>query len=250
MKVINDFYDMNYDKNLLNFGVKHRINKICNFLEKYKIKNCKILDLGCGNGNISIIYKTKTASDLYGVDISEKAVMEAKKKKIKAIKKDLNNEKIPFKNEFFDVVIAGEIIEHVFDTDFLLEEIHRVLKNDGILILSTPNIASWHGRISLLLGFIPYGIEPGCRKYYGTFLNIKKVSGHIRGFTLISLKKMIKQKNFKILEISSSPLSTPYQDQSIFRKILLNFDLFISKIEPCLSTTIIIVCKKANKNEN
>jgi 2-polyprenyl-3-methyl-5-hydroxy-6-metoxy-1,4-benzoquinol methylase len=51
------------------------------------------------------------------------------------------------------VVFAGEIIGHLFYTEEFLEELHRILKPDGTLILSTPNLVSWANPICLIFGW-------------------------------------------------------------------------------------------------
>jgi len=67
---------------------------------------------------------------------------------------------LPFENNYFDFVFAGEIIEHLFDSRFFLKEVHRVLKINGYLILSTPNLARIDDRLKFLLGKTPRQIAP------------------------------------------------------------------------------------------
>lgn len=104
------------------------------------IKNKKVLDIASGEGygtNILAEY----ASSVIGVDISEDAVLHAKNK---YIKENLSFHKgsaleIPFDSETFDVVVSFETLEHVSNQEKMLKEIKRVLKKDGILIISTPD---------------------------------------------------------------------------------------------------------------
>lgn len=101
----------------------------------------KILDLGCGTGYGSNFLITKfKPREICAVDISVEAIKYAKDK---FIADNLNftiasAEKIPFGNQEFDIVICYELIEHVNDYFNVFNEIRRVLKNDGILIISTP----------------------------------------------------------------------------------------------------------------
>lgn len=67
---------------------------------------------------------------------------------------DLNNP-LPIEDNSIDLVIAGEILEHLINPFMFLQEINRVLKKGGELILSTPNIACLKSRIQLLLGKLP-----------------------------------------------------------------------------------------------
>jgi len=57
-------------------------------------------------------------------------------------------EKFPFSDNYFDTVFAGEIIEHLYNPDHLLAETYRVLKPKGIFVLTPPNLASIHNRIT------------------------------------------------------------------------------------------------------
>lgn len=108
----------------------------------------KILDIGCGIGNIS--YKIQNQGfDIKGIDFSKVAVEKARKK-IPAKCWDLD-EGIPFDDNLFDIVWAGDIIEHVFDPCGLLKEVNRVLKKGGHLFLTTPNDFNIHQRVNIFL---------------------------------------------------------------------------------------------------
>ena len=64
-------------------------------------------------------------------------------------------EACPVKNERYDVIIASEIIEHVFDTDFFIEELKRILKPNGRIIITTPNMHFAANRLLFLMGKFP-----------------------------------------------------------------------------------------------
>ena len=66
---------------------------------------------------------------------------------------------LPVEEGSFDVVVAGEIIEHVPNPDLLLREIRRALRPGGTLIVSTPNLVSWANRLLVPLGVQPLGTE-------------------------------------------------------------------------------------------
>jgi len=103
----------------------------------------KILDIGCSRGDASFKLKKRGVS-VIGIDNDREILKLARKKfpEIKFVYHNLAN-KLPFQSNYFDVIWAGDIIEHVVDTRFFLKEINRVLKKKGILILSTP----YHGLI-------------------------------------------------------------------------------------------------------
>lgn len=113
------------------------LKKRYSFCNKY-IKDKIVLDIPCGVGWGSSLLKGY--KELYGVDISEKAISKAKRKYPRINLKSGKMEKIPFNEDFFDVVICLEGIEHVtfLEGQKFFEESKRVLKNDGNLIITTP----------------------------------------------------------------------------------------------------------------
>lgn len=114
----------------------------------------RILDVGCGDGNFSVLLKEACkAKEVYGIEISEKGVESAKNSGVKAFQLDIDEEDFPFEDSYFDAIFAGEIIEHLYDTDRFLDEVYRILKLNGLLILTAPNLSCWHNKISLLFGF-------------------------------------------------------------------------------------------------
>lgn len=80
---------------------------------------------------------------MYGVHISTEAITRALSKNVKPLQLDLNEEKLPFDDESFDLVVVLELIYHLLDPDAAIEEMKRVLSPDGMLLLSTPNLANW-----------------------------------------------------------------------------------------------------------
>jgi ubiquinone/menaquinone biosynthesis C-methylase UbiE len=105
--------------------------------------NSRVLDLGCGfEGNLLRKIKDRISSGV-GLDISVNH--ENEDLKIKLFAHDLN-EKLPFSENEFDVVTSLANLEHLEIPKKTLEEIYRVLKPEGILLLTTP---STHGKPAL-----------------------------------------------------------------------------------------------------
>lgn len=98
-----------------------------------------VLDIACGDGYGTALL-AELAYKVEGVDLDAKTIEYASKKylrqNINFIIGDILN--IPFEDNFFDLIVCFETFEHVDDHDRLLNEVKRVLKDDGILIMSTP----------------------------------------------------------------------------------------------------------------
>ena len=130
-----------------------RVEKVVRLFSKLKNANL-FLDIGCGNGGITCRIKDSiNAKHTYGVDVAKSSLVSARERGIQPIMIDIDSCDLPFRDGSFEAIYCGEVIEHLRDTDHLLGEVHRVLAQDGICVLDTPNLASWHGRIELLLGY-------------------------------------------------------------------------------------------------
>ncbi len=100
----------------------------------------KILDIACGNGFGSNFLSEK-GYEVIGGDISPEAI-EACRQKYTSVKFEVcDGTKLSFANETFDAVVSFETIEHTTQFDKMLEEFKRVTKRDGVVLISTPNIA-------------------------------------------------------------------------------------------------------------
>lgn len=140
-----------------------------------KLKGAKLLDVGCGVGTISRQLQ-KQDFEVYGIDFSSVAIKKAKEKGINAIECDVDKDGIPFENNYFDVVWAGDVVEHVFDPIFLLKEISRVVKPSGKVLLTTPNNFHLKRRLSVfILGKSPQS-------------DIYRNSGQCKHHTMFSLE--------------------------------------------------------------
>ncbi len=132
-----------YDNKIAGYPSRLRVKKILKELSN--IENKKVLDIGCEAGYISLKILEKKPSDLYAIDITEDALKEFKNKlknknyKSNIIIKKAFLQKIPFKDNFFDIAVCTEVIEHAPNVEKGFEEINRVLKKGGRLILTFPN---------------------------------------------------------------------------------------------------------------
>lgn len=161
-------------------------------IEFLKNKKGKILDVGCGSGRNFI---KNEGLEFYGVDFSQKmlslAEKNAEEKNIKVELKPMEDEKIPYENNFFDYILCISVL-HCIETkekrEKLIDEIKRVLKKDGQALISVWSKNNKKTKGKLKEAFIPWKIEGKeyLRYYYFYDLN--------------ELEEILKKKKFKILE--------------------------------------------------
>jgi len=196
----------------------------------------KILDIGCGDG--CFIIRFKNYCEVFGVDISWRAIKIAKKAGIDAYEVDISCEKLPFEDEYFDIVYMGDLIEHLVNPDFAINEVARVIKSNGFLVLSTPNLASWLNRLLLLLGMQPLFSEVSTIRNFGRLGRSGSFPvGHLRLFTYGALKEFLTYHRFRIVNVVGAPCEG-------LSKLLSKIDRIFSKI-PSLSSIVIVVASKS-----
>lgn len=118
------------------FGQQRRFNLIKKYLDLLDLKDKRILDIGCGVGAYLKAFK-EYSDEVYGVDSEERYLKEAVK--ICQYVKKAIAEKLPFSDNFFDIVLMHEVIEHFDDDQKAIKEAVRVLKPRGNLIIFAPN---------------------------------------------------------------------------------------------------------------
>ena len=151
----------------------------------------RILDLGCSGGLFA--ERARAAGhDVTGVDAIE--VPGVRERTDRFFVADLE-QGIPAEvGEGYDVVVAGDIIEHLSRPVELLREMRRVLRPGGQLLLSVPNFGHWYPRVRVATGFFGYdrrGILD---------------STHLRFFTRSTLRRTARQAGFDVIEESATGL--------------------------------------------
>jgi ubiquinone/menaquinone biosynthesis C-methylase UbiE len=167
----------------------------------------RLLDVGCGDGEFLFMAKAKF-EECYGVDVSPLRIERAKEKSKERqdggsfhfYECDVDEE-LPFSESFFDAVSCIAVLEHLFNPPNAVEEIHRVLKPNGVFIVEVPNIAWIPYRIQLLLGKLP---QTG-----GVYLGADWE--HLHDFTESTLCRLLKAKGFEIGTVSCSGIFAKYR---------------------------------------
>ncbi|MBI1819806.1 MAG: class I SAM-dependent methyltransferase [Nitrospirae bacterium] len=105
----------------------------------------RVLDIGCGNGSI-LKGLQKDGWKVYGVEMNSRAAQYAKESlNLDGIPENLFEAKYP--DSFFDVILFNHSLEHMYSPREILKESARILKADGLLVISLPNAGSLEARL-------------------------------------------------------------------------------------------------------
>jgi len=105
-----------------------------------------LLDIGCGTGYLIHMLSSAHEAEYVGLDLSAKMVKEAEKKNIKNARfVEGRSDDLPFDGNFFDIVTCSQSFHHYPDTDKALQEALRVLKPNGLYILSDTGTGPFKG---------------------------------------------------------------------------------------------------------
>ncbi len=177
-----------------------------NLIEKYS-KRGRLLDLGCAIGTLSNVAK-KNGWDVYGVDINKKSVNYCKEVLGLNVKEG-NFEELEFQEDFFDVVLMNDFLEHVPLPTKALEKTNRILKKGGIIFIVTPKLDSGMAKISK-----------------ARWLHLKP-NEHLYYFSSKTMKKFLEKTGFKVEYIT--PIGRYRNLNTIFYKASIYGD-FLYKI--------------------
>lgn len=171
------------------YGRKEVAKFVTEEIEGKKISQFNILDIAAGTGT-DLLNAKKQISDAKNVRLHANEAYKPnvdilKGYGIEVVSVDIEREKLPFDNESIDIIIANQILEHCKELFWIFNEMQRVLKHDGVIVIGVPNLASVHCRLMLL-----FGLQPPC---------IETLGPHVRGFTFKDFKWFIESGGgFKI----------------------------------------------------
>lgn len=229
---------------------------------KGKGRHVNILDMGCNRGYDIFRMNKKFANrklSFTGLDISpfdiEYANNFLSKNGIENCKFVMANaENTNFEVESFDIVICSEVLEHVPAPERILKEIHRILKNDGMAIISTPNAVN---RLSKLKKFAPGWLKKGWNKPQIEKTNEKKYEQlseegfvnlpHISEKGIKEWIKISEGLGFKIEDVKRGSLMWGHEffdDHPGLTGFLLFFDSILDKITYDFSSDFALKMRK------
>jgi SAM-dependent methyltransferase len=140
--------------------------------------------------------------DVAGIDIApERYKSTIEKLGINVYKCDIELEKLPFDDNSFDAIVFNELFEHLrINPIFTLSEVLRVLKPEGILLLSSPNLRSLNGIYNFLLRNRAYSCSGDT---YAEYQKLEKLGhmGHVREYTTTEIIEFLKNVGFVVTTI-------------------------------------------------
>jgi len=175
------------------YRLKRRTYEIIRSINKYcPSKKNSILDIGAAEGlMLSAIKRMSPEAKCVGLEYSKELIERNRDEKINLVQGDAQD--LPFQNDSFDIVTAAAVIEHLPQPAKMLAEARRVLKKDGVLIMTTP--------------------DPFFEKIAGMIGHLDKEK-HLETFNLKKLKKCLEDAGFQILlaeKFMLSPMGFPLE---------------------------------------
>jgi SAM-dependent methyltransferase len=162
-----------------------------------------IVDVGCGDGFATAVAARKNPAHYFvGLDWSAGSLAAARERGLAVVRGGVDRPGLPIASASADVVIMSELIEHLVDTDFAIEEAHRILRPGGSLLLSTPNLAAWYNRGLLALGIQPIFSEVSLRSVFGR--PGSQVAGHLHMFTRRALVEFLAAYQLECVRIAGA----------------------------------------------
>lgn len=147
----------------------------------------RLLDIGCGSGALGKIVGQEIGCEVVGVTFSEAEAALASKNLDQVVVQDLNYFD-PSSLGMFDCVICSHILEHLYQPQHLLDQVHKILLSEATVIVALPNVLFWKQRLQFLRGSFKY-TEGGLMD-----------QTHFRFFDWETAHQLIQESGYQVLE--------------------------------------------------
>lgn len=155
-------------------------------------QGASVLDVGCGVGDLCIVLRKLRGAEVMGLEPHVERAAEARKHGLTIECGELDRS-VASRCGKFDVVVFADVLEHLVDPVSVLEISHQVLRPEGRIVASIPNIAHWSVRLKLLFGHFDY---EECGLLDAT---------HLRWFTQKTVERVFAAAGFRISSIKRTP---------------------------------------------
>ncbi|SEH15894.1 Methyltransferase domain-containing protein [Natronorubrum sediminis] len=210
-------------------------------LAKHRGEINTILELGVGYGGLSgALADILNCSSVHGIDVDKERLKVAEKRGVETYNLDLESDPYPFKDGEVDLVLSFGVFEHLRYFDHPLEESYRILSQDGHMLHSVPNLASWVNRVALLFGKQPRDVEISRNRAFGIseFYSDTDFLNHVHSPTHDAFLELLDYHGFSVDEVTGI---YPYQN-----KWYVELVDRITSFRPSLSRRIIVLGAKKN----
>ncbi|MCM8783413.1 MAG: class I SAM-dependent methyltransferase [Candidatus Omnitrophica bacterium] len=181
-----------------------------------------VLDIGCGDGDYSFGIK-KLGFQVTALDIDDKRFRY--KDEIEFIKCDITKG-LPFSDNSFDYVLFLEVIEHLYNPYFVIQEINRLLKPGGLIILSTPNILNIRSRLRFFFeGSFDFFREPTLE--YSEYFGNKNI--HVTIWRYQELEYLFAITNLRIEKILTDLIKTQQKLLAFVFQPIIKLQLYFKR---------------------
>lgn len=213
-----EYHESRKNNRALKYRLERRSFEVIRAIKKYYHSPINaILDIGTADGLMFGILKQRLEISTYvGLDRSLKLLQTNKYNTLKAVQADAHQ--LPFLVNTFDIVIATAVIEHISSAKIMIKECYRILRKDGLCIVTTP--VPFFEQIAVKIGHL-------------------KMDEHVDTFDLKKLKLIFITNNFRVIEADKFMISpVGFLGEIIIEKVIKKFGFSF------LLLNQIIVCKK------
>jgi SAM-dependent methyltransferase len=182
----------------------HLVPELIGMLGRVRTPVDRYLDVGCGFGGLTRLVADRLGvKEIHGIDIDGDALQEAAEKGVRVRRVDVGSEALPFEAGYFDLVTSFGMLDYLPYFDGAVREFFRVLRPDGYVLISLPNLASWHNRLALLFGNQPRDVEISSEELVGTAGWYRRRGdrpvGHIHTATVGAMRELLERCGFRPL---------------------------------------------------
>lgn len=163
----------------------------------------RLLDIGCGYGGLAaLVGEYVGASEVHGIDIDPRVEEESKSKDVDIVVLDAGSDPLPYPDGHFDVVMTLGMMDYLVSFDGMIREINRILAPGGRVLVTLPNLSSWHNRLSLLMGYQPRDVEISTEVLAGVSKGYagEGPAGHIHIPTLRAFTQLMDHHGFEMVK--------------------------------------------------
>lgn len=169
--------------------MKKKRNARNEFLALIPHKTKKVLDFGCGSGDLCAGL-IKNNVEVIGVENNEQLGNKAQEKLTKVFIADAEKFKLPYPDGYFDCIVCADVLEHFIDPLIFLKEHSKYLADDGLIIASIPNVRYYKIITRLILGGTWDYVEAGILD-----------KSHLRFFTLLNIQELFCKAGYHVIKV-------------------------------------------------